>query len=53
MKFKSNKKTPLEKMEDCELVRFLEIGVPVKMIKMSDKSISVDIPEDLEKVKKF
>ena len=40
-------------MEDCELVRFLEIGVPVKMIKMSDKSISVDIPEDLEKVKKI
>lgn len=51
VKFKSNKKTPLEKMEDCELVRFLEIGVPVKMIKMSDKSIAVDIPEDLEKVK--
>ena len=36
------KKTPLESMEDCELLRFLELGQEIKMINMSNKSISVD-----------
>ena len=44
------KKTPLEKLEDCELLRFLEIGLEVKMIKMSDKSISVDTKKSLKEV---
>ena len=49
--FKSiRKKTPLEKLEDCELLRFLELGYEVKMIKMSDKSISVDTKENLRNV---
>ena len=56
--FKSvRKKTPLEKLEDCELLRFLELGYEVKMIKMSDKSISVDTKENLiqviKKIKKI
>jgi len=32
---------------DIELLRFLELGVPVKMVKLSDESISVDYPEDI------
>jgi len=49
--FKSvNKKTPLESLEDCELLRFLELGYDVKMIKMSDKSISVDTKKNLAEV---
>jgi 3-deoxy-manno-octulosonate cytidylyltransferase (CMP-KDO synthetase) len=49
--FKSvHNKTPLEKLEDCELLRFLELGHEVKMIKMSDKSISVDTKENLNEV---
>mgnify|MGYP003776064293 CR=1 FL=1 len=40
-------KTPLESEEDIELLRFLELGVPVKMVKLSDESISVDYPEDI------
>ena len=49
--FKSvNKKTPLESLEDCELLRFLELGYDVKMIKMSDKSISVDTKKNLVEV---
>ena len=47
------KKTPLEKLEDCELLRFLELGYEIKMIKMSTKSISVDLKEDVKKVEKF
>ena len=51
MAFKlANKKTPLESLEDCELLRFLELGYDIKMIKMSDKSISVDTKESLREV---
>ena len=52
LKFFSNlkKKTPLEKIEDLELNRFIEIGHKVKMIKLSNKSIAVDTKDDLKKV---
>jgi len=43
-------KTPLEKIEDIEILRFLEMGITVKMVEVSDSSIAVDIPEDLDKV---
>lgn len=43
-------KTPLEEEEDLELLRFLEMGYPVQMIKMSKDSIAVDHPADVEKV---
>jgi 3-deoxy-manno-octulosonate cytidylyltransferase (CMP-KDO synthetase) len=52
--FKSvNKKTPLEQLEDCELLRFLELGHEVKMIKMSNKSVSIDTKENLAEVIKI
>ena len=44
------KKTILESLEDCELMRFLELGLEVKMIKMSNNSISVDTKNDLKKI---
>ncbi len=44
-------KTPLESKEDIEILRLLELGYEVKMIEVSDSSISVDTPQDLEKVK--
>ena len=47
-----NKKTPLEDIEDIEILRFIELGMPVKMIQLSDHSISVDVPEDVKKVEK-
>ena len=47
------KKTKLESIEDCELVRFLELGFDVQMISMSNKSIAVDTKQDLAKVKKI
>jgi 3-deoxy-manno-octulosonate cytidylyltransferase (CMP-KDO synthetase) len=46
----SDTKTPLEQEEDLELLRFLEMGYPIQMIKMSAESIAVDNPKDLEKV---
>ena len=43
-------KTPLEQIEDIEILRFLELGFEVRMVPLSDDSISVDLPEDIEKV---
>ena len=45
-------KTPIEEIEDLEMLRFLENGVPVKVVEMSSKSIAVDYPEDIKKVLK-
>lgn len=46
---KIKKKTPIESIEDIEILRFLELGHKVKMIKMSNKSLSVDTQNDLDK----
>jgi 3-deoxy-manno-octulosonate cytidylyltransferase (CMP-KDO synthetase) len=40
-------KTPLEAIEDIEILRFLELGWDVRMIPMSDSSVAVDTPEDI------
>lgn len=40
-------KTPLEEIEDIEILRFLELGMEVRMIPMSDRSVAVDSPEDV------
>ena len=45
-------KTPIEGIEDLEMLRFLEKGVSIKVIEMSSESIAVDHPEDIEKVLK-
>ena len=44
------KKTFLEEQEDIELLRFLELGIKIKMVKMSEESIPVDREEDIQKV---
>ena len=46
---KDKKKTPIEFFEDIEILRFLELGHKVKMIKMSNKSLSIDTANDLDK----
>ena len=48
---KTKNKTPIESFEDIEILRFIEQGYKVKMIKMSNKSLAVDNKEDLEKAK--
>ena len=48
---KIKKKTPIESIEDIEILRFLEQGYKVKMIKMTNKSLAVDNKEDLKKAK--
>jgi 3-deoxy-manno-octulosonate cytidylyltransferase (CMP-KDO synthetase) len=48
---KLKNKTPVESLEDIEILRFLEQGHKVKMIKMSNESLAVDNNNDLEKAK--
>lgn len=50
--FSSHRKTTLEEIEDIEFLRFLEIGYKVKMVKVSENSIPVDVPIDIRKVEK-
>ena len=43
-------KTPLESQEDIEIIRFLELGYEVKMVEVSQESIPVDRPADVERI---
>jgi 3-deoxy-manno-octulosonate cytidylyltransferase (CMP-KDO synthetase) len=47
-----SKRTYLEGLEDIEILRFLELGEVVRVVKVND-SRAVDTPEDLEAVKKL
>ena len=51
-KFYELKKTPLELDEDIEILRFLELGVKLRGLKMSKQSIAVDTIHDVTLVKK-
>lgn len=44
------RKSDLERSEDIEILRFLEIGKKVKMIETKPGSLAVDVPEDVERV---
>jgi 3-deoxy-manno-octulosonate cytidylyltransferase (CMP-KDO synthetase) len=44
------RKSPLEKIEDIEILRFLEHGYEVQMIEVEGGSIAVDVPEDVDRV---
>ena len=43
-------KTPLEQIEDIEILRFLENDIPVRMIEVEAGSLAVDVPEDIPRV---
>jgi len=45
-----NHKSALESIEDIEILRFLELGYDIGMVEVSDSSIAVDFPEDVERV---
>tara|TARA_B100000700_G_scaffold329329_1_gene450586 strand:- start:4199 stop:4939 length:741 start_codon:yes stop_codon:yes gene_type:complete len=45
-------KSKLEKAEDIEILRFFELGCPIKMFKSSNISLSVDVVEDIENVER-
>lgn len=45
------KRTALEGVEDIEILRFLELGYDVRMVSVSESSVAVDTPDDLERVR--
>ncbi|WHY90979.1 3-deoxy-manno-octulosonate cytidylyltransferase [Neobacillus cucumis] len=45
-----NEKTQLECIEDIEILRFLELGWDVRMLELSNDSIAVDTPDDIQRV---
>ena len=51
--FSSKTKTPLEKIEDIEILRFIELDKKVKMVKLSQNSYAVDTFADIKRVEKI
>ena len=44
---------PLERAEEIDMLRFIENGVPIKMLLCESKTIGVDTPQDLADVEKL
>jgi 3-deoxy-manno-octulosonate cytidylyltransferase (CMP-KDO synthetase) len=47
LKIKKNKKSFLEKIEDIEILRFVENGIKVKMIKVDGSELAIDEKKDV------
>jgi 3-deoxy-manno-octulosonate cytidylyltransferase (CMP-KDO synthetase) len=50
IKFKSLAQSRNELIEEIELLRFIENGIPIKMIEVFEETIAVDVPNDVIKV---
>lgn len=46
----SKGKASYEVYEDIEILRFFDLGIPVKMVETKESSLAIDVPEDVEKV---
>ncbi len=46
-------RTPLERIESLEQLRALEHGYRIRVVETSYTSVSVDTPEDLERVRRL
>jgi len=47
------KKSEVESMEDIEILRFFDLGVKIKMIKLNSNSVAVDEVSDVKKAEKI
>jgi len=47
------KKSEIEEMEDIEILRFFDLGVKIKMIKLNSNSVAVDEISDVKKAEKI
>ncbi len=50
MRFLSLEPTPLESTEGLEQLRFLENGIPIRVMETTHRCVGVDTPADLERV---
>ena len=46
-------KSKLEKIKECDLIRFLDQDIKVRMVEVTCRNISVDTPKDLEMVREL
>lgn len=54
IKFYSKKrKSDIESMEDIEILRFFDLGIKIKMIKLNSNSVAVDELKDIKKAEKL
>tara|TARA_B100000989_G_C19510432_1_gene458729 strand:+ start:207 stop:473 length:267 start_codon:yes stop_codon:yes gene_type:complete len=51
--YSNTKRTQLEKLENIELIRALEIGLKIKSENLIGDSFSVDVKEDYLRAKKY
>jgi 3-deoxy-manno-octulosonate cytidylyltransferase (CMP-KDO synthetase) len=51
LRFVATPQGTLERIEALEQLRFLENGIPIRMVKTDYKGIGIDTPEDLEKAR--
>lgn len=47
------RKTPLEEIEDVEILRLLELGYSVEMVEVAEGGLAIDTPEDLERARQL
>ena len=50
---KTKLKSRNEELEDIEILRFLDMGIKIKMLKLNSPSMAVDTLKDLKKVRKI
>jgi 3-deoxy-manno-octulosonate cytidylyltransferase (CMP-KDO synthetase) len=53
LEFNETPQTPLEKIESIDMLRTIESGGKVRMVEMHHRSLSVDTPNDLDRVVKL
>ncbi len=53
LNFSSWQMTPLEAAEKIECLRYLENGIPLKMIVTEYMGVEIDTPEDLERANRL
>lgn len=51
--FNDTPRSQIETIEECDLMRFIDKGMDVKMVEVECRSISVDTQKDLEMVRKI
>ena len=54
IKFKGDirKKSEVEKIEDIEILRFFDLNIKIKMVKLNSNSVAVDEKKDVKKAEK-
>ena len=51
--YKLKQKSVLEKIEDIEILRFFDLNIKIKMIRLNKNTIAVDEKKDIRKVEKI